>query len=92
MADFIRVSTHPEFKALVDRLLDLHGDGIVLSLQTATNGQILVGTKGQFGSLDEFREYLQKSGLEFDTVEVQGWNYLMKKGVLTAEFYQMDRQ
>lgn len=91
-SDMIRVSTHPEYKALVDRLLDLQGaDGIVLSVQPNTKGKVIVGRDGQFKDIEEFRKYLQKSGLQFDAVEAQGRSYLMKMGILTAEFYQMDR-
>ena len=91
MTAMIRRSTHPEFKDLVDRLLDLQGvDGIVLSVQPNTKGQILVGIHGQFGSLEEFRKYLQRNNLPFESLEYDNQKYIMRKGPIMAEFYELE--
>lgn len=88
----IRISTHPEFNDLVQRLLDLQGaDGIVLSVQPDTKGHVVVGTKGRFGSQGEFRAYLRRSGLSFQATGTNtAGNYVMKKGPLEAEFYRLE--
>lgn len=91
MPDMIRVSTHPEFHDLVFRLLDLQGaDGIVLSVQPDTRGHVSVGTKGRFKNKGEFESYLRRSNLPFQTTEINATgNYVMKKDLLEAEFYQL---
>ena len=91
MADMIPTSTHPESKKLIDMLSDLQGaDGIVLSVQPNTKGQILVGIHGQFGSLEEFRKYLQRNNLPFESLEYDNQKYIMRKGPIMAEFYKFD--
>lgn len=91
MADMIRTSTHPEFKALVDRLVGLRGDdGIVLSVQINPRGLISVGMRGQFGSLGKFREYLQRNNLPFKSLEYDNKKYIMRNGPIMAEFYKSD--
>ena len=91
MADMIPTSTHPESKKLIDMLSDLQGaDGIVLSVQINPRGLILVGMHGQFGSLEEFRKYLQRNNLPFESLEYDNQKYIMRKGPIMAEFYKFD--
>ena len=89
----IRPSTNPTYKDLLDRLLDLQGQrgNSVLSVQSGTGGMIYVGIREQFKTPVEFRNYLMKNGLPFQSVGQNKWgNYIMKKDEVTAEFYVRD--
>ena len=91
MPELIRTSTHPKYKNLVDKMLDLQGerDGIVLSVGLRSGGRIVVGIKKDFKSLDEFGKYLRSNGLPSNEMGKNGQdNYQVRQDEVTIEFYE----
>jgi len=71
-------------------MLDIQGDGLVLSVQLDTKGLIFVGVKEQFRNEDQFRKYLKGNSLPFDDIgQNKNHNYVTRKEETTIEFYGM---